>query len=88
MTMTAFEMASKFKWAIITVSFNFVGENYNGHVSTDGQIRVVYKENGPEISAIWIGSVCLTCDTIVYVEQTIGSEGAKIHVRSSYQNAA
>lgn len=82
--MTAFEMATKFKWACLTVNFNFV-ENYCGHVTVDGQTRIVHGASG---SAVWVGPVALTFDTVVFVSETIGSEGAKVNVHRVYQQVS
>lgn len=83
--MTAFEMASKFKWASVTVIFNF-GTAYKGHVTVEGQTRIVNVE-GSSGSAVWVGPVALAFDTVVYVD-SIGEEGAKVSVRRDYQEAA
>jgi hypothetical protein len=84
MKMTAFEMASKFKWAKVQVIFNF-GTGYNGHVAVEGQTRIVSIE-GSSGSAVWVGPVALSFDTIVYVDP-IGEEGATVRV-DRYQEAA
>jgi hypothetical protein len=83
--MTALEMASKFKWAALTVTFNF-GTGYQGHVSVEGQTRIVQHETSAG-SSVWVGPVCLTFDTVVVVEP-VGQEGAKVSVHQIYQKNA
>jgi|688.fasta_scaffold06007_27 hypothetical protein len=82
MNMTALEMGSRYKWAALTVTFNF-GTEYHGHVTVEGQTRIVRNETSVG-SAVWVGPVCLTFDTIVCVEP-IGLEGAKVSVHRTYQ---
>lgn len=83
--MTAFEMASKYKWANVTVTFNY-GQDYRGHVTVEGQTRIVNNESSVG-SAVWVGPVALAFDTVVCVE-AIGEEGAKVNVHRVYQEAA
>jgi hypothetical protein len=82
MKMTALEMATNFKWAILTVSFNY-GSGYCGHVDAEGRTRIVRGEIG---SAVWVEKVALSFDTIVRVEK-IGEEAAKVSVYSNDQKA-
>jgi hypothetical protein len=78
--MTAFEMASKFKWVNLTVYFN------KGHVTVEGQTKIIGQNEPGE--SVWVGPVCLTFDTVVNVDTTIGQEGAKVKVHYSYKEAA
>lgn len=82
--MSAFEMANQFKWVNLTVNFNF-GNDYGGHVTVEGQTRII--GNGEQGSAVWVGQLALSFDTMVCVEP-VGSEGAKANVHRLYQKAA
>ena len=86
MKMTALEMATNFKWAILTVNLNY-GFGYSGHVDAEGRTRIVHGQAGSSVgSAVWVDRVALSFDTVVCVEK-IGEEAAKVTVHSCDQKA-
>jgi|GEM_PF-5760925 len=82
MKMTALEMAQKYGWAKVIVSFAF-NNVYCGHVTVEGQTRIIDISGGG--SAVWVGTLALSFNAMVVVSEVAG--GAEVRVHSSYQNA-
>lgn len=75
MNMTALEMAQKYKWANVTVSLDF-GSGHCGHITVEGQVRIVEGYG----TTVRVGTLALYHNTIVSVNEEIGSDGARVDV--------
>ena len=80
MTMTVLEMAKKYKWAHVTVSLNF-GNKHCGHFTAEGLTNIVESQ----FTTVWVGTLALNKDTVVYVREEIGTDGAKVGVHRCHQ---
>lgn len=85
--MTAEELAARYKWADLTVSFGFKtkeGTPAGGHVRVEGLTKLV--EGDYDLRTVWVGPVALPTDIIVAVDHEIGTEGARVYVYPHLNN--